>query len=329
MLSTIEKDRFKYKQSFDIVNSYPQDPQEAYDTLTHVISKDTADPLQKSYLWMDDNFYNNDFVNKWILDAGCGLGPFVLRQEKRGNKVIGVDFYKAKVNYLQKIKDYFPEKNFHVYESSIYRLPFYGKWFDSCHSIMMIEHLTEPGGGLKEMCKSAKMVTGIIHMGLNKEESPYHQYFYTPEKVNDILAPVFETYKVEWIDDLICACFIGKPKKEFSATTIFNNKYISNMINMNVVVDTVEAQDVCINKVENQPYLRREIVDDYLQCLDTAGEDVLYFFENPFTPIKVIYKPWEDSYQILGDGTHRINALKEFGYFKTIRMMVTTLQKVN
>lgn len=325
MLSTIEKDRFKYKQAFDIVKNLSQDPQEAYNSLTHTILRDTNDPLQKSYIWMDDNFYTNDFVHKWILDVGCGLGPFVLRQEQKGNKVIGLDFYKTKVNALQKIKDYFPEKNFWVYEGSVYHIPFHNKWFDSCHSIMMIEHLTSPAEGLLEMCRSAKVVTGIIHMGNNEEESPYHQYFYTPEKVKEIFDYIFEEYKIEWIDNIICACFIGKPKQIINYTV--DEEILSEFLNEKVKVVSIEADNVDINKVEQQAYMRRSIVDDYKRCLELGGNDSLYLFENPISPIKVIYKSWIDSYKIFGDGSHRINALKEFGGINKLRMIVTTLEK--
>ncbi len=329
--SFYKKENLKYDQAFVITADAEKELQTKgiegwYHGFMQPFNPNTTNPLEKAFVWMDQNYYSN-LKGKWILDAGCGLGWWAMKMESRDNTVVGIDMYKCKIQFAQKFKEYFPMKKFSFYEGSIYRMPFHPKWFDICHSCSVIEHLTTPFSGVIVMGASAREVTGIIHMGPNPEESPLHTYFYDDRKVVEILDWCFDNYRVDYIYDdkgnYIFALFIATPKKMVPSP----NEICSQIFGAPLSIVDIQAEYIPMENIDVLPPMMPELVDNYVACLEEGGIEL---FENPILPIILVQSPLEldpNRYRLFGDGTHRINALKKYGKIEKIRAMVLTVQE--
>lgn len=319
-----EKNLLKHRQALTIVAEAEKlSPEEFYNCAVH-LDRETEDILQRCYVQLQNKIYDG-MQDKWILDVGCGLGPFTLRMESYGHTVVGLDLYKAKINFCQRLKDAFPTKRFWFHEGTAYRMPFFDQWFDVAHTTMVIEHLQDPLTGLQEIGRVAKLVTGIIHMGKDKDESPLHQYFYKPQDVLTLLDACFADYEIYWLDGNVCAIFAGTPRVGLPLRLgqEYAEKMITTLMHREIQIKSFGPERVPIAKIARQAHSRMDIVEDYLACLQ---KNDLSLFESPILPIRLVYIPWADTYQVFGDGVHRVAALHLQENIKTVRAMVTRLE---
>jgi len=84
--------------------------------------------------------------DKYILEGGCGIGPYLAHFHGLGYSIIGVDY---NVEPLKKIKEF--NKNLLVSCADVLRLPFKDSSFGAYISLGVIEHFTEgPQAAIKE-----------------------------------------------------------------------------------------------------------------------------------------------------------------------------------
>lgn len=124
-------------------------------------------PEQEQFLdWIypiDGSF----FVNKTILDAGCGMGRWADQAVRFGAAdVVGVDI-SAAVEVAQRRACQYP--NMHVVQADIYHLPLANR-FDFCFSIGVLHHLPDPEAGFHSLlCHLA--AGGAIHVWVYGREN--------------------------------------------------------------------------------------------------------------------------------------------------------------
>lgn len=138
-------------------NFYGQSPA-AWDNNWHGSNIDDA-IIFASY----NNPYKVDFdryckPGKKIIEAGCGLGAFVVSYAKKGCDIVGVDFAQDTISYL---KSRF--KGFPVEYASLEKIPYPNDYFDVYLSLGVIEHFEEgPFKALREAHRVIKPNGHII-----------------------------------------------------------------------------------------------------------------------------------------------------------------------
>ncbi|MDI6788315.1 MAG: methyltransferase domain-containing protein [Planctomycetota bacterium] len=94
-------------------------------------------------------FIRNDHK---ILEAGCGLGRFMLYWDQKGYDIYGVDYSSYG---LQTLKQYYPHLK--IYLSDVENLSFPNEYFNICLSLGVLEHIEEgPLKGLQEAYRVLK-----------------------------------------------------------------------------------------------------------------------------------------------------------------------------
>lgn len=84
-----------------------------------------------------------------ILEAGCGLGPWVIKLSSLGYDAVGIDYQNE---CIDKIKQYDERQN--VYTADVRNIPFKDRSFSAYLSWGVIEHFAEgPDAVLKEACR--------------------------------------------------------------------------------------------------------------------------------------------------------------------------------
>ena len=87
-----------------------------------------------------------------ILEAGCGLGPWVIKLSMLGYKMVGVDYQQE---CIDKVKSY--DANLEVYTADVRSMPFEANYFSTYLSWGVIEHFAEgPDGVLNEAYRVLK-----------------------------------------------------------------------------------------------------------------------------------------------------------------------------
>lgn len=93
-----------------------------------------------------------------ILEAGCGLGPWVIKLGMLGYKMVGIDYQQECIN---KIKAY--DDTLEVYTADVRSIPFEVNYFSAYLSWGVIEHFAEgPDGVLKEAHRVLKLQGKLI-----------------------------------------------------------------------------------------------------------------------------------------------------------------------
>jgi len=86
-----------------------------------------------------------------ILDAGSGAGVLALKLKELGKDVTCIDIFSKNVEYMK-------SKGLNALKGNICNLPFKDKEFDCVVCQEVLEHLINPGEGLKELCRIGKNV---------------------------------------------------------------------------------------------------------------------------------------------------------------------------
>jgi len=88
----------------------------------------------------------------FVLEGGCGLGPYAVYYKNQGYKIIGLDY---NFNPLLKIKEFKPAMP--LVNGDVAKLPFKNNAFGAYLSLGVIEHFTEgPSGAIKEAFRLLK-----------------------------------------------------------------------------------------------------------------------------------------------------------------------------
>ena len=103
-----------------------------------------------------DNNINDFIVRKiepgqTVLDCGAGLGITAKKLKDKGCKVTCIDI---KPNYVDEMR----KLGLKAEIGDIRKLPFKDKEFDVAMAEEVIEHLDNPGAGIKELCRVAHKV---------------------------------------------------------------------------------------------------------------------------------------------------------------------------
>jgi len=150
------------------------------------------------------------FISKTdkILEAGCGLGPWVIKLTQEGYDIVGIDY---DVNSTRKIRAY---GDFKVYAADVCNIPFLEETFDAYLSFGVLEHFAEgPQVALQEayrvLTKGARAVITVPYRNVFiKLKSPleyikrnntvrrffgkpakvyYYQRYFAPQEICDLI----------------------------------------------------------------------------------------------------------------------------------------------
>jgi len=88
------------------------------------------------------------FPGKRGLDAGCGFGRHAYYAAEFGAEIVAVDFSDA-IEAARANLD--GQKNVHLVQADIYRLPFAEGAFDFVYSLGVLHHLPDPEGGFRAL----------------------------------------------------------------------------------------------------------------------------------------------------------------------------------
>jgi len=93
-----------------------------------------------------------------ILEAGCGLGPWVIKLSMLGYKMVGIDYQQE---CIDKVKAY--DAALEVYTADVRSMPFEANYFSTYLSWGVIEHFAEgPDGVLNEAYRVLKSEGKLI-----------------------------------------------------------------------------------------------------------------------------------------------------------------------
>lgn len=81
------------------------------------------------------------FMDKVVLDAGCGMGRHLYYSARAGAEAIGVDFSRAVDAAAHNTREF---SNCHVVQADLAHLPFRPGTFDLIYSLGVLHHLPEP-----------------------------------------------------------------------------------------------------------------------------------------------------------------------------------------
>ena len=319
------------KEIVDIATKELQElgPEEYYKKIVS-INPNTTDELQRAKQWIYKNVFNYKKIGH-VLDAGCGIGEDVYRFEKFGNKVLGIDKSKRKMDFLLNLMKIYPSKWAFFLEASVLSMPFFNKWFDVCYSSMVVEHLMSPIDGLKEMARVARNVCGIIHMGEKEEDNPYHAHFLQIDDVKYYLDDVLKPgYKLEILDKYVFAMFYGEAKcKGFEEPMEFGRMLSEDLgvsstkwYVVNSYCKDVEVQNI-VSVFSPNNESQEKIVEEYVSCIKMFGHVIV---EDASYPIRLIKFP-DGSYRVWKDGSHRVCALKQVPEVKSVRAFVIEIKE--
>ncbi|HOO56669.1 MAG TPA: methyltransferase domain-containing protein [bacterium] len=115
--------------------------------------KEMYDVYRAQFLEWVQPLKEDDFRDRVVLDAGCGMGRFLYYASEFGAKeIIGVDLSHA-VDAAYEIMGDRP--NVHIVQGDIMNLPF-ERPFDLFYSIGVLHHMPDPHGGFRSVCKTLK-----------------------------------------------------------------------------------------------------------------------------------------------------------------------------
>ncbi len=158
------------------------------------------------------------FVNKLILDAGCGAGRHSYHSAKFGAEVVGFDLSES-VDVAYNNTKIFPKT--YILQADIYHLPFRESQFDYVYSIGVLHHLPTPQEGFDRLVNILKK-GGAISVWVYGKEGNYLLKIMDPLRKHIICKlPVKITNKLSYIAMLFIypiIKFVYKPlnKKRFT-----------------------------------------------------------------------------------------------------------------
>ncbi len=159
---------------------------------------------------IDDDYFNaffspldpNEFINKIVLDAGCGNGRLIEYSLKFSPElIVGVDYSEAiELAYERtKLLD-----NVLLIQADITKLPIKESFFDYIYSLGVIHHILEPKKAINSLRRTVKKDGNINFWVYSKEGNKIYLFFYKiisffTKKINDYF---------KWILSLIISVFI-------------------------------------------------------------------------------------------------------------------------
>jgi len=178
-------------------------------------------PKQTSYNYIIQNYSSSSS----ILEAGCGLGRWVIPLSEQGFDVTGIEIEKEAV---EKVNDHYKSQNFRIIHGDIFNMPFKDKSFDIVISLGVLEHFEDritQKNAISEHSRVLKddgvffvtvpyisLIRLIIHFpfirllslvrSLKGKKEYFTEYRYTKSAFKKILkSDNFEITKIVW-DDL-------------------------------------------------------------------------------------------------------------------------------
>jgi ubiquinone/menaquinone biosynthesis C-methylase UbiE len=96
--------------------------------------------------------------NSLILEAGCGVGAQtkIIAPKNLRSKFISIDISNKSIIQARNLTDSLGIKNVEFNQADIYNLPFYDDSFDHLFICFVLEHLSDPLEGLKELKRILK-----------------------------------------------------------------------------------------------------------------------------------------------------------------------------
>ena len=300
-----------------------------YYRLRVAMNRDNQDPLARAKFWMIDNVFKDRERGK-VVDVGCGLGEDCHRLHSMRYDVTGIDRDKTKMDFCWKLEKHYKHDRIRFTLSHLLEFQALAKEFDIAYSCMVLEHFRSPANALTKMCQISKSVCGIIHMGKQAEDNPYHTRFLNLASVKHLLnAYLCDEYTLEILDEYVFAMFYGVPRQVIDCTNDggLSIKLIEIGIQGQWRKKFQEIRDVEVGKIVStfQPTdeFQSAVVNDYVSCLEMFGRQGI---EENIWAISLVYIPDTDTYQVLDDGNHRVCALKRYGKIDVIKASVIELE---
>lgn len=108
-------------------------------------------PFQTTYNFLLKNFS----PPKNILEAGCGLGRWVIPLSEKGYRVTGIEIEQDAVSV---INQHFKSENLQVVQGDIFNMPFENNQFDLVISLGVLEHFKEEEMQLKAILEHKRVL---------------------------------------------------------------------------------------------------------------------------------------------------------------------------
>jgi SAM-dependent methyltransferase len=137
------------------------------------------------------------FVDKVVLDAGCGMGRFAVASAEFGARdVLAVDLSEAVEAAAENAREW---PNVHVAQADIYRLPFRRASVDFAFCIGVLHHLPDPEGGFACLAERVKLDGALFAWVYGRENNGWLVRFVNPirERVGSRL-PRRALYALAW-----------------------------------------------------------------------------------------------------------------------------------
>jgi SAM-dependent methyltransferase len=142
------------------------------------------DPIQDTYMTGKNNFLDfidpvkeEFFEDKFVLDAGCGMGRFLkLGAEFGCREIIGVDLSNSVDEAYRHTREL---PNAHVVQADILALPF-AKQFDYIFSVGVLQFMPDPKDGFASLVKYLKDEGKISVWVYSRENNGWAIYLLSP-----------------------------------------------------------------------------------------------------------------------------------------------------
>jgi SAM-dependent methyltransferase len=106
--------------------------------------------------------------NKFILDAGCGMGRYTYIANKFGAEVVGVDFGESVESARENTKGL---PNVHIIQADLFNLPFRKEAFDFIFSIGVLHHTSNAEKAFQKLVSLLKK-GGVISIYVYRKKPP-------------------------------------------------------------------------------------------------------------------------------------------------------------
>lgn len=219
-------------------------------------------------LWLGPDVSPEDFVDKEVLDGGCGMGRNSYWSCKYGaKKVVAFDYDQRSVKAAQKTLAEFPQAQ--VIYKSIYDIDFVN-CFDIVFSIGVIHHLAKPKLAIANLFKALKPGGKMIIWVYGYENNEWVVRYINPIRWVTSRLPVKVTHVITYFFSIPLWLYIHFwPQK---------SEYLQLLRAMSFSHVHLTVFDQLVPKIAN--YWKKAEVEDLLNVLPNNKTYTLYHIKN-------------------------------------------------
>ena len=224
---------------------------------------------EKQFLmWMGPSFSKEDFKDKAVLDAGCGMGRNSYWSCKYGAKeLIAFDYDERSVEAAKKTLQEFSQAK--VVFKSIYGIDFVNR-FDIAFSIGVIHHLEDPKLALQKMFQSIKPGGKMVFWVYGYENNEWVPRFINPIRKITSRLPVRLTHLIAFFFSIPLWLYIHIIPQRSEYMRLIRQFKFAHM--HSIIFDQL------IPKIAN--YWKKEEVEELIKSLPDNKKHNIYHIRN-------------------------------------------------